>query len=80
MKYTHKGDGNTADTNVLLGVLGMSCKNCVNSIKNAVSKLNGVKKVGVDLDSKKVSVEFDDERVSIDTIKDVIEDQGYQAR
>jgi copper chaperone len=63
-----------------LGIAGMSCKNCTHSINNAVGGLNGVKRVSVDPEAKKVSVEFDDERVSIETIKDVIEDQGYQVR
>lgn len=69
-----------AEQNILLTVSGMSCQHCVKSIKNAVGSLNGVESVNVDLDSRKVSVVFDDEKVSLQTIKDVIEDQGYEVK
>lgn len=68
-----------ANREAILRVEGMSCNHCVNAIRNEVGKLNGVITVEVDLDSKKVLVEFDDERISEDTIKDVIDDQGYKA-
>ncbi|MCX8128662.1 MAG: copper chaperone CopZ [Clostridia bacterium] len=58
-------------------VEGMSCSHCENSVKKAVSALNGVDNVAVDLKSKKVTIEYDTERVSLDTIKNTIEDQGY---
>lgn len=58
-------------------VEGMSCSHCENNVKKAVSVLNGVSSVIVDLKSKKVTVEYDVERVSLDTIKQTIEDQGY---
>ncbi len=60
-----------------LNVEGMSCSHCENSVKKAVGALNGVDKVEVDLKSKKVTIEFDPEKVSVVTIKDTIEDQGY---
>lgn len=58
-------------------VEGMSCSHCENSIKQAVGALNGVEKVGVDLQNKKVTVEFDPEKVTGKAIFDAIEDQGY---
>lgn len=61
-----------------LTVGGMSCSHCENSIKKAVGALNGINNVMVDLKSKKVAVEYDPEKVSIETIKDTIEDQGYE--
>ncbi len=63
-----------------LNVEGMSCSHCENSVKKSVGALNGVSSVTVDLKAKKVSVEFDPERVSIETIKDTIEDQGYDVK
>jgi len=62
---------------IILNVEGMSCSHCENRVKKAVGALNGVANVLVDLKSKKVSIEFDSEKVSIETIKDTIEDQGY---
>jgi copper chaperone len=60
-----------------LNVEGMSCSHCENSVKKAVGALNGVQNVIVDLKGKKVSIEFDPEKVTVETIKDTIEDQGY---
>lgn len=69
-----------ANTVEMLNVEGMSCSHCENTVKKAVGALNGVEKVGVDLQNKKVTVEFDTERVDIQTIKDTIEDQGYEVK
>lgn len=60
-----------------INVEGMSCSHCVNSIKESVGALNGVDNVMVDLETKRVIVEFDPDKVSLDTIKGIIEDQGY---
>lgn len=69
-----------AADNVILTVPEMSCSHCENSIKKAVGTLNGVEKVIVDINSKKVSVEFDSLKVSIESIRNAIEDQGYEVR
>lgn len=63
-----------------LNVEGMSCSHCENSVKKSVGALNGVDNVSVDLKAKKVTIEFDREKVSIETIKDTIEDQGYDVK
>ncbi|MCX7923064.1 MAG: copper chaperone CopZ [Clostridia bacterium] len=63
-----------------LNVEGMSCSHCESSIKKAVGALNGVESVIVDLKTKKVSVDFDSDKVSVDTIKDTIEDQGFDVK
>jgi len=63
-----------------LNVEGMSCSHCENSVKKSVGALNGVENVIVDLKTKKVTVEYDFEKVSIKTIKDTIEDQGYEVQ
>ena len=61
-------------------VEGMSCSHCENSVKKSVGALNGVENVFVDLKAKKVTIEFDPEKVSAETIKDTIEDQGYDVK
>ena len=63
-----------------LNVEGMSCSHCEASVKKSVGQLNGVSSVTVDLKGKKVMVEYDAEKVSIQTIKDTIEDQGYNVK
>ncbi|GIP58618.1 copper chaperone CopZ [Paenibacillus sp. FSL W8-0186] len=60
---------------VTLNVEGMSCNHCVNSIEGAVSKLGASAKV--DLSAKNVTVSYDEGKLSVETIKEAIEDQGY---
>ena len=66
--------------NIIFTVPDMSCSHCENSIKKAVGTLNGVENVNVDLASKKVSVEYDPSKVSTETIRNSIEDQGYEVK
>lgn len=62
---------------VNLIVNGMSCSHCENSIIKAVGELKGIKNVKVDLKTKKVTVEYDPKKADLKTIRDAIEDQGY---
>jgi copper chaperone len=64
----------------LINVEGMSCGHCVKSIEQAVGSLNGVSKVSASLTEKKVSVEYDSDRVTLETIKNIINDQGYTVK
>ncbi|HEX3011655.1 MAG TPA: heavy metal translocating P-type ATPase [Syntrophomonadaceae bacterium] len=66
--------------NKVLNVEGMSCNHCVNSVKQAVGSLRGVKKVDVDLAGKKVTVEYDADKVKLDEIKNSIEEAGYEVK
>ena len=61
----------------VLNVDGMSCEHCVNAIKGAVGKLDGVSAVDVDLAAKTVKVDFEESKVALDKIKDEIEEQGF---
>ncbi|THE13388.1 copper chaperone CopZ [Bacillus timonensis] len=62
---------------VTLNVQGMSCGHCVKAVEGSVGKLDGVDQVSVKLDEALVEVSFNESQVSLDTIKETIEDQGY---
>lgn len=62
-------------SNATLNVEGMSCGHCVSAVEKAVSGVGAAAKV--DLSSKTVAVEYDENKVSLNTIKEAIEDQGY---
>lgn len=64
-------------TEKTLPVPAVHCDHCVSSIEGAVSALEGVESVKVDLDSKDVTVRFDEGRVPLASIVEAIEDQGY---
>ncbi|PGT79569.1 copper chaperone CopZ [Bacillus sp. AFS040349] len=62
---------------ITLNVKGMSCGHCVNSIEGSVGRLKGVSNVKVDLNSGSVDVEYNPNEVTLETIKETIDDQGY---
>lgn len=63
--------------NVTLTVQGMSCGHCVKAVEGSVGELNGVGTVKVNLEAGQVDVAFDSSKVTVDTIKETIDDQGY---
>jgi copper chaperone len=62
---------------IKLNVEGMSCSHCVNAVTKGVTALGGVSGVNVDLEGKTVTVDFDEAKVTLDSIKEAIEDEGY---
>jgi copper chaperone len=62
---------------ITLNVKGMSCGHCVKAVEGSVSALDGVKTVQVNLKGGTVDIEFNNETVSLATIKETIDDQGY---
>lgn len=69
-----------ANQHIAFNVEGMSCDHCVKTIKSALTQLNGIYDVIVDLDTKHVAVEYDEERLDVGTLKGTIEDAGYKVR
>lgn len=61
----------------ILNVEGMSCSHCVDAITKAIRGLEGISNVDVDLDAKTVTVGYDIDKVTLVSIKDAIEEQGY---
>ena len=61
---------------IIFSVEGMSCQHCVNAVKNAVSVLDGVSCVDVNLEEKIVAVECD--KTPLELIQSEIEDQGFE--
>lgn len=72
--------GNRADSNetVDLNVKGMTCEHCVMSIKKGLGELKGVKNVEINLQEGRVSVEYNSKDTNVETIKETIDDIGYE--
>lgn len=62
-----------------LEVKGMTCMHCANTVKNAAEKVDGVKNVVVDLDSKNVAFDSVDTD-KIDSVKKEIINAGYEVK
>lgn len=64
-------------TSKILNIEGMSCDHCKMAVTRAVSSLEGVGSVEVSLENNTATVEFEESRLQLATIKQAIEDQGY---
>jgi len=62
---------------ITLNVEGMSCSHCVKAVTQAVTALEGVSGVKVDLEGKTATVDYDADQVSLESIKEAIEEEGY---
>jgi Cu+-exporting ATPase len=60
-------------------VTGMTCSACSTSVEKAVSKMEGVQSVNVNLLANNMVVEFDDTVLSQESIISVVQDAGYGA-
>ncbi|MDY0257982.1 MULTISPECIES: copper ion binding protein [Gudongella] len=60
----------------ILKVEGMSCNHCVMAVKRALTGLDGVGTVEVDLENGKVTVVG--EELKDDAMKEAIDDAGYE--
>ncbi len=59
-----------------LPVQGMTCASCVNHVQKALSKVDGVQDVNVNLATEKASLWFDTD-VTLKTLVDTVRETGY---
>jgi copper ion binding protein len=55
----------------------ISCEHCQHAIEGALTKVDGVSTVKVDIPTKTVHVDYDAHRVTLDKIEEVLDDTGY---
>ncbi len=60
-------------------VTGMSCSACSSHVEKAVSKLEGMDKVTVNLLTNSMQVEYDENRLNNTAIEQAVEKAGYGA-
>lgn len=61
----------------VLTVPDISCEHCVKSVTNALTPVDGVQQVSVDIPTKQVTVQFDDSRVNVDTMQEILAAEDY---
>ncbi|ACV58149.1 heavy-metal-associated domain-containing protein [Alicyclobacillus acidocaldarius] len=64
-------------TTATIIVKGMTCSGCVNSVTKALKNVEGVQEASVDLEGQKATVTFDETKTNLATLKEAIEDAGY---
>jgi len=62
---------------VVLNVPDISCEHCERAITDALTPIDGIEVVAVDIPAKQVRVSFDDARVDIDQMKDILAEEEY---
>ncbi|HLS07676.1 copper chaperone CopZ [Lentibacillus sp.] len=60
-----------------LDVRGMTCAHCESSVKGALEEIEGVQGVEVTLDTGKVNVIYDEAIANIESMREAVEEQGY---
>lgn len=62
---------------VVLNVPDISCEHCVKTVTNALTPLQGVQNVQVDLPTKQVSVTYNPQQIDLDRMKSVLAEEDY---
>jgi copper chaperone len=60
-----------------LSVPDISCEHCERTITEALTPLDGVRDVKVDIPSKQVNVEYDEGTVDVNKFKAVLQEEDY---
>lgn len=66
-----------APQTVTLAVPGMTCAACPFTVKQSLSKINGVTKTDVSFEKRQAVVSFDDAKTSVQVITKATADAGY---
>ena len=61
----------------ILNVPDISCEHCEKTITQALSPLEGVRNVGVDIPRRQVRVDYDDAIVDVQRFRDVLAEEEY---
>jgi copper chaperone len=64
-------------TSVTLNVPDISCEHCQRAITTALSPVEGVSAVQVDIQAKQVCVTYDPALVDLDRMQAILEDEDY---
>jgi copper chaperone len=55
----------------------ISCEHCEHAITEALSPVEGVRSVHVDISAKQVQVEYDEAIVGIERMKEILQEEDY---
>jgi copper chaperone len=63
--------------NITLNVQGMSCGHCKAAVETALKEIVGVENATVNLEAGNVEVSYDPQKATVSTMKEAIEEAGY---
>jgi copper chaperone len=62
---------------VTLNVPDISCEHCERAITGALSPVEGVRSVSVDIPARQVRVEYDEAQVNVERMKELLGEEDY---
>lgn len=65
--------------NIIIKIKGMGCQNCVNTVMESLSEIDGINKVNVSLEKELAEVEYDELKVNADKMIETIKELEYEA-
>ncbi|MBM6691012.1 cadmium-translocating P-type ATPase [Fusobacterium mortiferum] len=65
---------------VEIDITGITCQVCVNKIERKIGKLEGVKKIAVNLANSRGKILYDSEKIKLSEILEVIKKLGYEGK
>ena len=63
--------------NIVLNVPNISCEHCERAITGALSPVEGVNSVRVDIPAKQVKLDYDDSQVNLEQVKAILHEEDY---
>lgn len=64
---------------IKLNISGMTCNNCANRVETALSELEGVEKVKINLKKETAKIKYDETIQDRGNFQEAVEEAGYQA-
>ncbi len=64
-------------TQTVLSVPDISCDHCARAMTNALSPLEGIESVAIDVPTKRVTVEYDPAQIDVARMSAVLADEDY---
>lgn len=61
----------------ILNVPDISCEHCEHAITTALTPVEGVRSVSVDIPAKQVRVQYDEAAIDVDRMKEILEEEDY---
>jgi copper chaperone len=69
--------GNATMATTVLTVPDISCEHCVRSVTNALTPVDGVQDVQIDIPTKQVTVAYDNAKVDVEQMKAILAEEDY---
>ncbi|MDP4549614.1 copper chaperone CopZ [Alkalihalobacillus macyae] len=63
-----------------INIKGMTCNHCKTAVETALTELEGVSGVEVDVKQGKADVSYDSSKVNVSDMNEAVEDQGYDVK